>query len=91
MPERATKILNFLKSWLGILEVRFTQRQAKKKLRLRETLQLGEKRFLAVVEYRHQEILIAGTASSLTVLATSSQLDSKIPEEEGGIGKECLQ
>jgi len=91
VPERATKILNFLKSWLGILEVRFTQRQAKKKLRLRETLQLGEKRFLAVVEYRHQEILIAGTASSLTVLATSSQLDSKIPEEEGGIGKECLQ
>ena len=91
MPERATKIVNFLKAWLGILEVRYTQHRAKKKLHLRETLSLGDKRFLAVVEYRHQEILVAGTASSITLLATSSQLDCGIAVDEGGISKDCVQ
>ena len=52
MPETATKIMSFLKVRLGILEERYTQHRAKKKLRLRETLSLGDKRFLAVVEYQ---------------------------------------
>ena len=91
MAEAATKIMNFLKAGLGILGSCYTQRQAKRKLRLRETLSLGDKRFLAVVEYRHQEILVAGTASSITVLATSSSWDSQAPGEDGSISKDCLQ
>lgn len=91
MPETATKIIRFLKARLGILEERYTQHRAKKKLRLRETLSLGDKRFLAVVEYRHQEILVAGTASSITVLMTASELEGKNLPEDGHIGKDCLQ
>lgn len=91
MPETATKIMSFLKARLGILEERYTQHRAKKKLRLRETLQLGDKRFLAVVEYQHQEILVAATASSITVLMTASQLERGNPAEDGRISKDCLQ
>ena len=90
MPSLATKILNFLKTRLGCLEARFTQHQARKRLRLRETLSLGEKRFLAIVEYQHQELLVGGTASSITVLATSSPLDG-ILTEEGCIPKDSVQ
>jgi flagellar biogenesis protein FliO len=92
VPSVATKLLNFLKTRLGFLEERFTQHQARKKLRLRETLSLGEKRFLAIVEYRHQELLVAGTASSITVLATSSSssLDGVLGEE-GCTSKDSVQ
>jgi flagellar biogenesis protein FliO len=91
VPETATKILRFLKARLGILEERYTQHRAKKKLRLRETLSLGNKRFLAVVEYQHQEILIAGTASSITVLMTAAQLDRGNTAADSRISKDCLQ
>ena len=90
MPGPATKILDFLKVRLGVIGSRYNQHQARKKLRLRETLSLGEKRFLAVVEYRHQEIVIAGTASTITVLTTSSPLDA-ISVDEGCISKNSLQ
>jgi flagellar biogenesis protein FliO len=90
VPEVAIKILNFLKARLGFLGIRYIQRQARKKLRLRETLSLGDKRFLAVVEYRHQELLVGGTASSITVLATSSPLGGVLLDE-GYIPKDSLQ
>jgi len=90
MPETATKVLNFVRARLGALEERCLQNRARKKLRLRETLSLGDKRFLAVVEYRRQEILLAGTSSSITVLATS-HLDDRITVGDGGISKDCLQ
>lgn len=76
---------------LGILGDRYTQHRAKKKLRLRETLSLGDKRFLAVVEYRHQEILVAGTASSITVLMTAAQLGAGDLAGEDPISKDCQQ
>ena len=90
MPETATKILNFLKARLGCLGARYTQHQARKRLRLRETLSLGDKRFLAVIEYRNQEILVGGTATSITVLATPSSLD-RIPVGETSFVKDSLQ
>ncbi len=39
-----------------------------RQLRLRETLTLGEKRFIAVVEFDAQKFLIAGTGSSVAML-----------------------
>src|ERR1700677_4978503 len=41
-----------------------------RQLRLRETLALGERRFLAVVEFEQQKFLIAGTGSSVAMLTT---------------------
>ena len=90
MPETASKILSFLKERMGLLGERYSQHQAKKKLRLRETLSLGDKRFLAVVEYRQQEMLVGGTANSITVLATASPLD-QFAMEDGYLSKESLQ
>src|SRR5262245_3478498 len=43
-----------------------------KLLRLSETLSLGERRFLAVVEFQKQKFLIGGTASSVCLLADLS-------------------
>jgi flagellar biogenesis protein FliO len=40
-----------------------------RQLRLRETLALGERRFIAVVEFERQKFLIAGTGSSVAMLA----------------------
>ncbi len=90
MPETASKLLSFLKERLGLLGERYSQHQARKKLHLRETLSLGDKRFLAVVEYRHQELLVGGTANSITVLATAAPLD-QFAIEEGYLGKDSLQ
>jgi len=40
-----------------------------RQLCLRETLALGERRFVAVVEFEQQKFLIGGTGSSLSMLA----------------------
>ena len=40
-----------------------------RRLRVRESLSLGDRRFLAVIEFDHQEFLVAGSGSSLTLLA----------------------
>lgn len=38
-------------------------------LRVRETLSLGNRGYLAVVSYRRQEFLVGGTANSIALLA----------------------
>lgn len=40
-----------------------------RQLCLRETLALGERRFIAVVEFERQRFLIAGTSGSVVMLA----------------------
>jgi flagellar biogenesis protein FliO len=52
--------------WRQIL--RISQRQPRN-LRLCESLPLGDRRFVAVVEYERSRFLVGGTASSLVLLA----------------------
>ncbi len=40
-----------------------------RRLRVCETLSLGERRFLAVIEFDRQEFLVGGTGTSLELLA----------------------
>ncbi len=40
-----------------------------RRLRVAETLSLGDKRFVAVVQVDHQEFLIGGSSSSVSLLA----------------------
>jgi flagellar biogenesis protein FliO len=40
-----------------------------RRLRVCETLSLGDRRFLAVIEFDRQEFLVGGTGSSLELLA----------------------
>jgi flagellar biogenesis protein FliO len=39
-----------------------------RRLRVCETLSLGERRFLAVIEFDHQEFLVGGSGNSLELL-----------------------
>jgi flagellar biogenesis protein FliO len=57
--------------WHRILH---TRRRLPKSLRLCESLSLGERRFLAVVECEGSRFLVGGTASSLAML---TRLDSE--------------
>jgi len=53
--------------WLTSLRRSFGSSPSRQ-LRLRETLTLGERRFIAVVEFEGQKFLIAGTGSSVAML-----------------------
>jgi|SRR5580704_14327559 flagellar biogenesis protein FliO len=44
-------------------------RRAPKRLRLCESLPLGERRFVAVIEFEQSRFLVGGTASTLVMLA----------------------
>ncbi|HTW57920.1 MAG TPA: flagellar biosynthetic protein FliO [Terriglobales bacterium] len=56
-------------------------RRAPRRLRLCESLPLGERRFVAVVEFEGSRFLLGGTASSLVLLA-------RLPEPGEEEGKE---
>ena len=60
------------------------RRRSVRRLRLSETLSLGEKRFLAVVQFQHQEFLVGGTGNSIALLA---RLDAPgvTPDSRDGI------
>jgi len=52
--------------WARILRL---SRRAPKRLRLCESLPLGERRFVAVVEFEQNRFLLGGTPSSLVLLS----------------------
>jgi flagellar biogenesis protein FliO len=76
-----------LELWKRTLRV---SRRAPKQLRLRESLPLGERRFVAVVEFEKERFLLGGTSSSLVLLsrladsggASELKLRKKEDEEE---------
>ena len=55
--------------WLSRLLPAIGGRRAPRRLRLCETLALGEKRFIAVVEFDHQQFLVGGGSGSVNLLA----------------------
>jgi len=56
--------------------VRRMSSRTSKRLRLCETLPLGERRFVAVVEFENERFLLGGTASSLALLARLRETDA---------------
>jgi flagellar biogenesis protein FliO len=85
----------FLEKWWVVARDTFlafllpVRRQARrtKTLRVQETLALGEKRFLAVVECGQQRFLIGCTATSLSLLASLKEDSASFPQtlDESGI------
>jgi len=63
--------------WKQLLRMK---RSHPRSLRLCETLPLGDRRFVAVVEYEQTRFLIGGTSGSLVLLA---QLESKLGRVPG--------
>lgn len=57
--------------WERLLEMFASVRVSRKprRLRLCESLSLGEKRFVAVIQYEGQQFLVGGSAGSLSLLA----------------------
>jgi flagellar biogenesis protein FliO len=66
---------------------RFSSARAQRHLRLAEMVALGEKRFVAVVQFERERFLIGGTTTSVTLLASLS------PEGPAAVlsarGQEC--
>jgi Flagellar biosynthesis protein, FliO len=52
--------------WRSLLRL---SRRPERRLRLRENLALGERRFVAVIEFEEERFLIGGTSASLVLLA----------------------
>jgi flagellar biogenesis protein FliO len=67
----------------------FKRRRSAHRLRLSETLSLGEKRFLAVVQFQQQEFLVGGTGNSIALLArldsAGAMPDSQTGNQENGV------
>jgi len=59
------------------------RKQPSRQLRLRETLALGERRFIAVVEFERQKFLIAGTGGSVAMLTALPSAGSAAENLEG--------
>jgi flagellar biogenesis protein FliO len=67
-------------------------RRTPRRLRLRETLPLGEHRFVAVIEFERRQLLIGGTPSSLVLLAhlgcdpadTDADTDTDTDKDQSG-------
>jgi flagellar biogenesis protein FliO len=72
--------------WLrvGVLWERILRfsRRAPRQLRLCESLPLGERRFVAVVEFERARFLVGGTSASLVLLARLGNGDEGTGENE---------
>jgi len=66
--------------WERVLRI---SRRAPKCLRLCESLPLGDRRFLAVVEFEKQRFLVGGTASSLVLLSRLGDSGDLAADETG--------
>lgn len=63
------------KLWEQMLQLR---RRAPRRLRLCESLPLGERRFVAVVEFERSRFLVGGTSASLVLLARLEKVGDEI-------------
>jgi flagellar biogenesis protein FliO len=83
-PWRRLRVL-----WRSLLRI---GRRAPRRLRLCESLPLGERRFVAVVEFEQTRFLLGGTSASLILLARLENTASEGPDAESGdsvSSKEC--
>jgi flagellar biogenesis protein FliO len=76
--------LHFLALWRGAL--RFGRRRPKR-LRLCESLPLGDRRFVAVVEFDAARFLVGGTPSSLVLLSRLADVGAQKEGETEAPGK----
>src|SRR5579864_8033269 len=62
--------------------IRRVTRRRPRRLRLCESLPLGERRFVAVVEFERSRFLVGGTSASLVLLARLGTVEDRDEEEE---------
>jgi flagellar biogenesis protein FliO len=78
----------FIAMWERVLRI---SRRTPKRLRLCESLPLGERRFVAVVEFEQNRFLLGGTPSSLVLLSRLEDAGDKKEDdsEEQPRGETC--
>lgn len=59
--------------WLRSLQ----RDKSQSRLKLRDTLSLGDRRFVALIEMESQQFLVGGSASTVTLLATLSKTKTR--------------
>lgn len=70
--------------WRRVLR---SSRRTPKSLRLRASLPLGERRFVAVVEFEQARFLVGGTSSSLVLLSRLQDCDAGVEDEAESCGR----
>ncbi len=85
LPERAGAT-TLKKIWEWVQRVAKPRRS--RRLRVCETLSLGERRFLAIVQFDHEEFLVGGGGNSLELLARMH--DGKVTTEPPRRGNHAL-
>lgn len=75
--------LHWIASAVRQLFSRVSIRRRDRQLRLSETLPLGDRRFLAIVECRGKEYLVGCTGSSISLLSTLS------PKNDSAAGQDA--
>ncbi len=77
--------------WQQVQKVLKTQTAKKKLLRVCESVPLGDKRFVAVVQVDHERFLIGGAANSVAMLARlaeSASFAGELRKEYPEVGRE---
>ncbi len=69
--------------WQGLCGL-WQQHRPSRQLRVKETVSLGERRMLAVVEWNGRQLLLGGTANSMALLAESPSNTPAVPALERG-------
>jgi flagellar biogenesis protein FliO len=72
---------NWLTKVIGWFRGRKGGRRPARQLRLCETLPLGERRFVAVIEFAQQKFLIGGTGQTLAMLAPLATTPATNPDK----------
>ena len=63
------RLPHMLKATWNWIQQRMQSQQSRKRLRVCETVSLGEKRFVAVIQVDGEQFLVAGSSSSVSTLA----------------------
>jgi Flagellar biosynthesis protein, FliO len=81
-PSWFARALESIRTFLPSLGMRRRERA----LRICETLPLGEKRFLAIVEFEGRRFLIGATNQSISLLDRLEPMPAQRPKQEPSLG-----
>jgi flagellar biogenesis protein FliO len=75
-PAGARLVIDILTRCFASLQKIFTVKRAQKQLRVCESVSLGDKRFVAVIQVDQERFLIGGAANSVAMLTRLSETPS---------------
>jgi flagellar biogenesis protein FliO len=83
MPPMARALYDVLAKLLSATQKVFTAQRAQKQLRVCESVSLGDKRFVAVIQVDQERFLIGGATNSIAMLTRLQETASFAPTMKG--------